>query len=97
MLSAKTAELRNAVSAGAFAQAEELLAEYRQEVETAWMASASAQERQALAVEVNAVLKWAQATTHSARSHAQRKLILLNRESAYGPSMQRNELLDLDA
>ena len=97
MLSAKTAELRKAVSTGAFAQAEELLAEYRREVEAAWVAAASAQERQALAAEVNAVLKWAQASTRSQRSHTQRKLILLGRESAYGPSLQKNELLDLDA
>jgi hypothetical protein len=85
------------VSSGAFQQAEQLLATYRREVEASWKSAASAGERRAISTEVTEVLEWARATTVSARSHAQRKLILLGREGAYTPGIQKNELLDLNA
>jgi len=87
----------SAVSAGAFSEAEQLLASYRCDVEASWKASTSAEERHAISTEVNAVLEWARRTTLTARSHTQRKLILLRREAAYTPSAQKDTLLNLDA
>jgi hypothetical protein len=88
---------RGAVSAGAFSDAERLLEAYRHEVEVSWKASTSDNERQAISTEVSAVLEWARVATLSARSHAQRKLILLSRERTYTPSLRKQELLDLKA
>jgi len=87
---------RNAVSAGAFAEAEQLLEGYRHEVEASWNA-ASHEQRLAIATEVNSTLEWARTATLAARSHTQRKLILLRRESAYTPSVRNNEVLNINA
>lgn len=95
--SAVVERLRKAVSAGAFLEAEQLLELYRSDVEASWKSATSADERRAISTEVGAVLEWARRTTVSARSHAQRKLILLSREGAYTPSIQKNEVLHLDA
>lgn len=88
---------RRAVSAGAFSEAEELLEMYRRDVEASWEAATSDQQRLAIATEVGGVFEWARTATLAARSHAQRKLILLRRESAYTPNISQNELLHLDA
>jgi hypothetical protein len=88
---------RNAIAAGAFFQAEELLECYRHEVEAAWKAAASAAERRTISLEVTAVLEWARLATLVSRSHAQSKLILLNRENAYSPRVSRDELRELSA
>ena len=88
---------RSAVSAGAFSEAEGLLESYRRDVEASWNAATSDDERLAIAMEVSEVFEWAHTATLSARSHAQRKLILLRRESAYTPSIRNNEVLSLDA
>jgi hypothetical protein len=95
--SAAVDSFRSAVSAGAFPEAERLLEMYRHEVEVSWKAATSDDERQAISTEVTAVLEWARVATLSARSHAQRKLILLSRERTYTPSLQKPELLDLNA
>ncbi len=87
---------RSAVSAGAFLEAERLLGSYRQEVEASWKAATS-DERCAIESEVKAFLDWARTATLSARSHAQSKLILLSRESAYTRGIRKKELFTLSA
>jgi hypothetical protein len=88
---------RRAVSAGAFLEAEQLLENYRRDVEASWHAATSDDQRIAIAMEVGEVFEWARTTTLAARSHTQRKLILLRRESAYTPSISKNEVLHLEA
>jgi hypothetical protein len=88
---------RKAVSAEAFSEAEQLLEMYRREVEVSWNAATSDDERLAIATEVSDVFEWARAATLAARSHTQRKLILLRRESAYTPSIRKKALLSLNA
>jgi hypothetical protein len=99
MQSPKTAvnSFRSAVSAGAFSEAEQLLESYRRDVEASWHAATSDEERLAIAMEVSEVFEWARTATLAARSHTQRKLILLRRESAYTPGIRNNEVLHLDA
>ncbi len=99
MQSPRTAvsSFRKAVSAGAFAEAEQLLESYRRDVEAAWNAAMSDDTRLAIAMEVSEVFEWARTATLAARSHTQRKLILLSRESAYTPSRGNTEVLHLDA
>jgi hypothetical protein len=88
---------RKAVSAGAFLEAEQLLEMYRRDVEASWHAAISDDQRLAIALEVSETFEWARTATLAARSHTQRKLILLRREAAYMPSMRKNELLNLNA
>ena len=88
---------RKAVSAGAFTEAEQLLENYRCGVKASWEAAASDDQRLAIATEVSSTLEWARTATLAARSHTQRKLILLRRESAYAPTMCQNDVLNLDA
>jgi hypothetical protein len=95
--SAAAESFRSAVSAGAFLEAQQLLELYRHEVEASWKAATSSEERHAISTEVSGVLEWARRTTLSARSHAQRKLILVGREVAYAPSLPKNQLLDVKA
>jgi len=88
---------RKAVSAGAFPEAEQLLESYRREVEASWNAATSDDARLAIATEVSEVFEWARTATLAARSHTQRKLILLRRDSAYTPGIRQNEVLHIDA
>ena len=88
---------REAVSAGAFSEAEKLLEGYRRDVEVSWEAATSDDQRLAIATEVNSTLEWARTATLAVRSHTQHKLILLRRESAYTPSICKNEVLNLNA
>jgi hypothetical protein len=99
MQSPKTAVnlFRRAVSAGAFSEAEQLLESYRRDVEASWHAATSDEQRLAIATEVADVFEWARTATLAARSHTQRKLILLRRESAYTPGIRNNEVLHLEA
>ena len=88
---------RNAVSAEDYAEAEQFLELYRREVESSWNAATSDEQRLAIAREVSETFEWARTATLAARSHTQRKLILLRRESAYTPCVRQNEVLNLDA
>ena len=99
MPSPKTAVnlVRSAVSAGAFSEAEQFLESYRRDVEVSWSAATSDEQRLVIAMEVSEVFEWARTATLAARSHTQRKLILLSRESAYTPSMHANDVFHLDA
>jgi hypothetical protein len=74
---------RIAIRRGAYAEAEQLLEELRCEVETIWRAAVSRQERNEIASEITALLNWAQQTVTAGRSHAQTKLVRLNRQKAY--------------
>jgi hypothetical protein len=98
MQSPKVVDLfRKAVAAGAFSEAEQFLESYRRDVESSWNAAASDDQRLAIAVEVRATFEWARITTLAVRSHTQRKLVLLSRQSAYTPSLSRHEVLHLNA
>jgi len=88
---------RRAVAAGAFLEAQELIELYRGDVESSWNAATSDEQRRAIALEVSETFEWARTATLAARSHTQRKLILLRRESAYTPSVRQNEVLNLNA
>ena len=88
---------RKAVSAQAFSEAEQLLEMYRGDVEASWHAATSDDQRLAIVMEVGEVFEWARTATLAARSHTQRKLILLRRESAYTPSVSKNKGLHLEA
>jgi len=94
---AAVSRFRSAVSAGAFLEAEQLLESYRRDVETSWNAATSDDQRLAIATEVSEVFEWARTATLAARSHTQRKLILLRRENAYTPGIRNDEVLHLDA
>jgi hypothetical protein len=74
---------RIAIRRGAHEEAERLLDELRYEVETLWRAAVSREERQEIAAEITALLDWAQHTVTTSRSHAQAKLVRLNRQKAY--------------
>ena len=88
---------RKAVAAGAFPEAEQLLEDYRRDVEMSWDAATCDEQRLVIATEVSSTLEWARTATLAARSHTQHKLILLRRESAYTPSIRKNEVLNLNA
>lgn len=75
--------LRNAVSSGAYPEAERLLGVYRGEMQAEWEAALSPAQRDAIAAEVGELLEWARVATLAARSHAQHKLVYLSRRRAY--------------
>ena len=74
---------RAAIGAGRFHDADDLLAAMRTEVETAWNAAASREDRQRIAGETTQLLVWARATILTSRAHTQSKLAALSHESAY--------------
>lgn len=81
---------RAAIAAGAYWTAEELLAEYRREVESRWQGASDA-GRLELKIEVETLLQWARKLTLVRRAHAQAKLVRLNSQRAYaGPARQSN-------
>jgi hypothetical protein len=88
---------RRAISAGAFSEAEQFLESYRREVESSWNAASCDEQRVAIVMEVSAIFEWARITTLAVRSHTQRKLILLSRESAYTPGLSNHGVLHRDA
>jgi hypothetical protein len=80
---------RVAIRRGAHQDAEMLLDELRYEVETLWTATSSRAERQAIASEVTTLLEWARQMVVTSRSHAQAKLVGLDRPQAYLTSGSR--------
>jgi len=89
--------IHDAVAAGDFAEAERLFGPYREEVVAVWQDTKSDGERQAIAADVNALLEWARVTTLSARAHAQSKLVLLRRDSAYAAGDGGRRAFNLEA
>jgi hypothetical protein len=90
-------EIHDAVAAGNLVQAERLMTPYREHVVAAWQAATSDSERQAIAADVNALLEWARITTISARAHAQNKLVVLQRDSAYSGGSGNRPAFNLEA
>jgi hypothetical protein len=83
-LPSRTVELlRRAVSTGAYPEAERLLGDFREEMQTRWQAATSAEQRSAIVGEVNDLLEWARTATLAARAHSQRKLIHFTCRRAY--------------
>ncbi len=74
---------RAAIASGAFSQADELLEEYRVEVEARWHGAANDAERSAVKTEVEDLLEWARKLTVIRRAHVQSKLVRLNSQQAY--------------
>lgn len=89
--------IHDAVANGNFAEAEQLLGPYREQVITFWQDAESDSERQLIAADVNALLEWARVTTLSARAHAQNKLVLLRRDSAYSRGAGAHQAFNLEA
>ena len=90
-------QLHAAIQRGAWSTAQDLLAEFRLEVEASWRAAASEQERRALSQNVSSFLQWARAMTLTSREHAQSRLNRLNRRHAYAEPHPANPYHGLDA
>ncbi len=90
-----TKKLRLAVAAGNYLEVEQLLVEYRIEVESEWM-SASADQRRAIASEATSLLQWVRHTILAARSHAQHRHAQLARQSAYSGTPTRRFAVNID-
>lgn len=87
---------RAAISAGRFQDADLLLAAMRAEVEAAWNAAASREDRQRIAADTTRLLAWARATILASRAHTQSKLAALSHECAYIASRSRPAQLNLE-
>jgi hypothetical protein len=92
-----TAErLRLAVAAGSYGEVEQLLTQYRGEVEACWRAS-SEEQRQLIAREVMSLLEWTRHTILAGRSHGQHKHAQLMRQGAYAKAKIRRSTVELNA
>ena len=89
--------IHDAIAGGNFLEAERLLDPYRDQVVAYWNGAGSERERQAIAADVNALLEWARVTALASRTHAQNKLILLRRDSAYSGVAGRAQAFSLEA
>src|SRR5215469_10193439 len=74
---------RAAISAGRFQDADHLLAAMRTEVEAAWNAAGTSEDRRRIAGDTTRLLAWARATILTSRAHTQSKLAALSHECAY--------------
>ncbi|MBZ5633040.1 MAG: hypothetical protein LAO55_07920 [Acidobacteriia bacterium] len=92
-----TDRLHAAIQTGAWSTAQELLASFRVEVEAAWRAAATEQERREIAENVTGFLQWARAMTITSREHARGNLNRLNRRLAYAGPHPSNPHRGLDA
>jgi len=92
-----TAErLRLAISAGSYAEIDQILVEYRGEVESCWKAS-TPEQRRLIAKEVMRVLGWARRTILASRGHAQHRHAQSVRQSAYASAAVLRSAVNLDA
>ena len=89
--------LRAAIQSGAWSTAQELLTSFRVEVEAAWRAAATEQERRAISQNVTGFLEWARAMTLTSREHTHTHLNRLNRRHAYAGPPPSNPYHGLDA
>ena len=89
--------LRSAIESGAYAEAERLLAIYRDEMQAMWEAAGSVALRESVAAEVHHLLAWARSTTLAGRSHMQNKLICISRHASYAGVLRHPDQLELDA
>ena len=91
-----TEQLRYAVSAGRFGEAEQLLLEYGAAVDREWRA-ASEERRRDLEHEASSLLEWAKHTILASRAHAQLCQAQLERQSVYAKSAAARSLVAVDA
>ena len=89
--------LHAAIQSGAWSTAQDLLAEFRREVEASWHSAATEQERRAISENVTSFLQWARAMTLTSREHASSRLNRLNRRHAYAGPNPSNPYHGLDA
>jgi hypothetical protein len=89
--------LHTAIQAGAWSTAQELLTSFRVEVEAAWRAAATEQERRAISQNVTGFLEWARAMTLTSREHTRARLNRLDRRHAYAGPPPSNPYHGLDA
>ena len=90
-------QLHAAIQRGAWSTAQELLTEFRLEVEASWRAAENEQERRALSQDVTGFLQWARAMTMTSREQANSRLNRLNRRHAYAASPSPNPHRGVDA
>ena len=96
MIIKQIVECRAAIGAGNYAAADRLLAELRSQVEQIWPA-ANAVERRSISTQVLELLTWARQTALAKRSHTERRLRQINRNSAYlGARPFKHRLVELD-
>ena len=81
---------RAAIASGAYWTAEELLGDYRREVEARWNEDISGDQRDALRQEVESLLTWARRLTIARRAHAHSKLARISSQRAYAGSRSTN-------
>ena len=74
---------RDAIAAGEWARAEELLQQFREEVDIAWTSLSSDDERARIRSEVAGTLEWARQLTLAGREHARGSLLHIVRRRAY--------------
>lgn len=89
--------IRAAVAAGRLAEAERLLAELRDEVESAWVSASSDVERQSIVAEVGDALEQARRVVLASRAHDKGNLIRLGNHKAYGKLANISDVIDFDA
>ncbi len=89
-------QFRAAIASGAFWRADELLVEYRREVEQRWQAATSDQERRAIKAEVDALLEWARRMTLIRRSQIGTKLGRVSSQSAYGAPREIRRVVEIN-
>ena len=91
-----TDRLHAAIQTGAWSTAQDLLADFRLEVEASWRAAATEQERRAISQNVTGFLQWARAMTIVSRQHTHSRLNRLNRSQAYAGPAQSNPYRGVD-
>jgi len=89
--------LHAAIQTGAWSTAQELLAAFRVEVETAWRSAATEGERRNISEDVTSFLQWARAMTLTNRQHLHAKLNQVERGNAYAQPHLVNPYHGLDA
>jgi hypothetical protein len=92
-----TDRLHAAIQTGAWSTAQELLASFRQEVETSWLTASTEQERRDISQNVTGFLQWARAMTMIDREHTHSRLNRLKRRQAYAGPNASNPHRGLDA
>jgi hypothetical protein len=88
-------KLRLAVSAGNYAEAQQLLTQFGSEVESQWHA-APADQRSAIASDATNLLQWAKHTILAARAHVRHQHAQLAGQSAYSKSAAPRSFVDLN-
>lgn len=83
------------VSAGDYAEAQQILAQFGAEVEAHWHA-APPDEQSAIASDATNLLQWAKHTILAARAHAQHQHAQLTGQSAYAKSATPRSFVDLN-